>query len=413
MQGLCLLLLLSVSTACERTSTSDARSETQAGGGVADIDRAIRILLLDDLSAIHVRVKKPFDLVDVSTGNPLAQSRSVRNLHIVFEDEHIGFAPLGWACESQAVDLVTQDKATVEIELNGVPRHFHGLVRFLRRSPGKGAIINVLDIEDYLVGVVAAEMPLTFHQEALRAQAIVARTYAWFQKQTTGQNRDWDMWGTERSQVYTGVEFNDDMSLAAQAVRDTQGLVCTWASRQGQRMFCTYYSSTCGGSTQAVGPVKNEPVIPPLRGDVVCDYCRSSAAYRWGPVRLDKSLITERLLSRYPAFSTIGPITKLQIVDATPTGRPVRLALVDEENQSVELEAENFRLAVDPTGRLLKSTWFTPVVEEGTIVFTDGRGFGHGMGLCQCGADGLARTGKDADEILRYYYPTSQLSRAY
>jgi SpoIID/LytB domain protein len=76
------------------------------------------------------------------------------------------------------------------------------------------------------------------------------------------------------------------------------------------------------------------------------------------------------------------------------------------------LDAEDFRLTVDPSGRVLKSTYFKPVVQKDAVLFTDGRGLGHGKGLCQFGADGLARENRTAGDILRFYYPGCQLTRA-
>jgi stage II sporulation protein D len=86
---------------------------------------------------------------------------------------------------------------------------------------------------------------------------------------------------------------------------------------------------------------------------------------------------------------------------------------VDGDGREIELEAENFRLAVDPTGQRIKSTWFEPIIEEQDIILNEGHGFGHGLGMCQYGADGMARAGAKAGTILRYYYPKSRLSRAY
>ncbi len=154
-------------------------------------------------------------------------------------------------------------------------------------------------------------------------------------------------------------------------------------------------------------------MIPPLAGNVTCDYCRDSPEYHWGPVRLACTRITEQLRQKYPKFRSIGPIERMEVVERTPGGRPVRLGLYDGSGRGVELEAENFRLAVDPTGREIRSTFFTPVDEADAIVLTDGRGFGHGIGMCQYGADALARSGRSAAQILTFYYPGSHITRAY
>jgi stage II sporulation protein D len=247
----------------------------------------------------------------------------------------------------------------------------------------------------------------------LRAQAIAARTYAWYEKQTMGHSRNWDVKATESSQMYIGTSREGKAVEAESAVHDTQGLVCTWDSPEGERIFCTYYSSTCGGSTQNAAPVKNVPAIPPLMGGVACEFCRESPHYRWDPIRITKKRITQRLGDKYPKFKALGPIESMEVVECTPTGRPVRFSFKGESGRSLELEAENFRLAYDSNGREIPSTFFEPVVTPDAVVLENGRGWGHGLGLCQYGADGLAHTGQHAADILKFYYPGSHLTRAY
>src|SRR5262249_8994512 len=150
-------------------------------------------------------------------------------------------------------------------------------------------------MEEYLVGVVSAELTAGFHVQACRAQAVASRTYAWYQKQSAGTGRDWDLLATEVSQVYAGLTRENLVPEAARAVRDKRGLVCTWKSPQGEKIFCTYYCSSCGGVTQDAGPMKNEPSIPPLAGGVICHYCENAPTFRWGPVRVEKSVLTQRL----------------------------------------------------------------------------------------------------------------------
>jgi stage II sporulation protein D len=218
---------------------------------------------------------------------------------------------------------------------------------------------------------------------------------------------------TQSSQVYKGVPKKGSSPKSGPGVRDTKGIVLTYATDQGERIFCTYYSSTCGGSNQDAAPVKNEPFVEPLRGGVECDYCKDSPFYRWGPVKLSKRSMTIQLRERYEKFDKLGRIEQIKVHQATPEGRPVILSLIDMEGKAIRLEAENFRLAVDPSAGRLRSNWFTPVSEPDSIIFANGRGFGHGIGMCQYGADTLGRKGWPAGRILRYYYPTALLTRAY
>jgi len=159
--------------------------------------------------------------------------------------------------------------------------------------------------------------------------------------------------------------------------------------------------------------VKSEQTIPPLAGNVKCDYCTHSPWFTWGPARFSKKTVTDRLRLKYPRFQDLGQIEEIKVVDTTPHGRPVRLRLADSRGRGIELEAENFRLTLDPTGRILRSTFFNVQTETARFVFADGRGFGHGLGMCQYGADGMAQAGGNATYILRHYYPHSRLKRAY
>jgi stage II sporulation protein D len=406
-----------VSAGCDRSPTPDA--DPAAGPAPpsvpAGIDRTIRVLLLDRISTCSLACEQPFDLLDVNDGAVLARSQGASPLTVRFTADSIRFVELDHTFEERGLDLIPRGDKPVRVETPRGPRHYPGTLRFLLQ-PGAGAgpagaLINVVDMEDYLPGVVSAEMPASFHPQALRAQAIAARTYAWYNKAERAE-RDWDVTSTESSQVYIGTG-EGVAAEAVQAVRDTAGVVCTWSAPDGERIFCTYYSSTCGGSTQAAGPVKNEPVIPPLAGNVICEYCSHSPALTWGPVRLSKAQITEQLRERYPRFRRIGPIEQIAVLEESPSGRPVRLGLLDAFDRGLQLEAENFRLTVDPAGRTIRSTFFTLVIERDSIVFQNGRGFGHGLGMCQYGADGLARAEGTAGQILSFYYPGSNLTRAY
>jgi len=379
------------------------------------LDRSIRVLLADEIGGCDLIVPGEFDLLDADRRTPLVQGTSTTTAHLTvdFSAGSIAMAELQRSFDVQAVEIVPLGSSPISMNVDGESRDFCGSFCVYRRSDKLGSVVNTLDVEEYLISVVAAETPATFHPEAFRAQAIASRTYAWYQKKTAPPDRRWDLMATEGSQVYTGLPRGAARRLAAAAVESTSGVVCTWESPQGERIFCTYFSSTCGGHTQATGPVKNEQTIPPLAGSMKCDYCTHSPWFTWGPAKLTKRTVTDRLRQKYPRFREIGPIEEIKVVDETPYGRPVRFRLADSRGRGIELEAENFRLTVDPTGRILRSTFFKVRAEAARFVFAEGRGFGHGLGLCQYGADGMASSGGNAAYILKYYYPHSRLKRAY
>lgn len=411
---LALAMVLVLAEGCDgpngRPSTPKTGPETAAG-----LDRSIRVQIADDINRCTLSIPGPFDLIDADRRTPLAQgvSATAARLTVDVSADSVAFPELQQAFDVQAVEIVPCDDNLISMQIDGQWRRYMGTFCVYRQSAGKGGVVNTLDVEEYLVSVVAAETPATFHPEAFRAQAVASRTYAWYQKRTAPRERRWDLKATEGSQVYIGVPRRSVRRLAAEAVEATTGVVCTWDSPHGERIFCAYFSSTCGGYSQPAGPVKNVPTIPPLAGNVRCDYCRHSPWFRWGPVAFSKRTVTDRLRQKYPRFQTIGQIEQIKVVEETPNGRPVRLWLADARGRSIDLEAENFRLTVDPTGRILRSTFFKMQTEDKRFVFAEGRGFGHGLGLCQYGADGMARAGAGAAYILKFYYPHSRLKRAY
>ncbi len=412
-----LLFLVAVGSGCREqpppAPTSSPAPEAQLEAGVVEVDRSIRVLLAEGVESCLVAVEGPFRLVDSGTGEVLLAGEA-GEWEARFQETSLLVQRFEKSFTPRVIDLVTEENQP--ITLSWAPperRAFPGHIRFMRGESATGAVLNIVDMEEYLPGVVAAELLPGFHLEAFRAQAIAARTYAFYQSRTRGRSRDWDVKSTEASQVYLGLDRRDQVPVASEAVASTRGIVCTWAAPEGQRIFCTYYSSTCGGMTQPAGAIKNEPIIAPLAGGVVCEYCRESSAYRWGPVTFSKVVLTQRLRARYPKFESIGKIEDLVVEEMTFGDRPLKLRLSDAQGRNIHLISEDFRLAADPTGRELKSTWFVPRVEQEAIVFTEGRGFGHGLGMCQYGAEGLARLGRTSAEILRFYYPQSQLRRAY
>ena len=259
------------------------------------------------------------------------------------------------------------------------------------------------------MNVVAAELHRGFDAEALQAQAVAARTFAWHEKLTAKPTQFWDLASTEAAQVYRGIEAARDFPESAEAVRDTAGLVLTWDGIDTPQIIKTYYSSTCGGSTQ---PISEKP-IPPLAGNVACDFCKDSPHYHWKPFTVSLSEATERLRARYQRFNDFGAIQRVETETTTEAGRLVTLRFFDASGDSITLPAETFRLIMDPSGRSFRSTFCEMKQDGEQLTFVEGRGFGHGIGMCQYGANGLAKSGKKAAQILRFYYPESTLTRAY
>lgn len=273
-------------------------------------------------------------------------------------------------------------------------------------------VVNEVGIEPYVACVVAGEAWPTFDTEALRAQAIVARTFV-LDQMLRRNAAPWDIVATQGGQVYRGIRTDQLGRKSREAADYTRGIVCTWRDAVGERIFPTYYSAACGGLSQSAAIFGEGDNIPPLAGRVRCDYCRIApgGAYRWEPVTFSLQDVSARLAARYPALQEIGALSDVEVIERNGDGRPVRVRLSGTGEASYDLLAESFRLALG--GGVVRSTNCTIQVKDDQLVFSEGKGFGHGLGLCQWGAQGQALEGRRAGEIIRYYYPGVTLRRAY
>jgi stage II sporulation protein D len=276
--------------------------------------------------------------------------------------------------------------------------------------------INIVPIEPYLASVVGAEMPQYWQIETLKAQAIAARTYCLYNKARFGAARGWDVTRTAASQVYKGIRSESFSSW--QAVNDTLGQVLTCLHEGGvEEIFPAYYSSTCGGHTEDAKNVFGDSFTP-LCG-VPCTWCRDVAkpyVFFWPMVKFDKQAVSAALFAKYPKLFDIGDIVNITAdkqSDYNGFSRLTMVKLVGSTGKFDFVRAEDLRLTIDPAGSRLRSTACKILLLDNDWAFLDGRGFGHAVGLCQCGAEGLARQGKNCAEILSYYYPGAKLSRAY
>ncbi|MFQ6036295.1 MAG: SpoIID/LytB domain-containing protein, partial [Sedimentisphaerales bacterium] len=311
--------------------------------------------------------------------------------------------------------LIAQPDDPHIFNLNG--DNYRGKLEFRINPDGSSFdVINLVPLEPYLAGVVGAEMPDYWEPEALKAQAIAARTYCLYIKNRFGNNRHWDVTKTQANQVYLGVKA--ESAPVWSAVNDTYGQVLVCKHPNGNEdIFPTYYSSICGGHTENGENVFGDS-FEPLVG-VACPYCKDVAKislFFWPMAQFDKATVQTKLFQKYPRLRRLGEITNIMEAEKSDYGRFSRLTkvkLVGSADKSDFLRAEDLRLTIDPTGRKIKSTICRIVEWNNKWAFLAGRGWGHGVGMCQCGAQGLARQGKTAIEILYYYYPNSKMVRVY
>ncbi len=273
--------------------------------------------------------------------------------------------------------------------------------------------VNRVDVESYLAGVLRKELFPHWEPRAYQVQAIAARTFALYKKATFGARNDYDVSDDQSSQVYGGVDAETDKSR--RAVRATHGIVLATGPDGDEKIFSAHYSSCCGGTTNNVAVLYGPPTTTgPLVGGRTCRDCAASKQYRWPAIRIPKRTVHRGLARRYPAIAAMPAIKALE-PKQTIHGRAIWVDVVGSRGRRVKIRTEDLRLALlrDGQGKGLYSMNCAVRVVGDTVTFGPGRGFGHGVGMCQWGVQGMVQRGCTVEQVLRHYYPDSKLFQAY
>lgn len=241
-------------------------------------------------------------------------------------------------------------------------------------------LISEMPIEEYIEGVVMSELSEDWETEAIKAQAVIARTYALYQK-SINSNRKFHLTSSVQHQLFSG--NNSDIRVSS-IVKSTEAEVLTF---NGQ-IIEAFYHSTCGGKTESSEEVfgRKHPYLKSVKSG-----CNLSPYQSW---------------SRKIPFSEIGnalgikDIRDIKIKSFTSSGRVKELAIITDSNETIP--ATEFRKKLG--WKRIPSTDFTLKVDSDSVIL-EGRGYGHGVGLCQWGSREMARKGRTYKEILSYYYP--------
>ena len=298
----------------------------------------------------------------------------------------------------------------------------------LRKEKSEIVLINELSIEDYVRYVLPSEMPTTFSYEALKAQAVCARTFAYGQIHSDtyakyGANLD----DSTAFQVYHATK---SYAITDQAVEDTEGMVLTY---EGRLVDCYYYSTSPGYSENlevwdAESPdylvAENHTKVKKSNlsrkknfhkfiTNEIASYDADSPYYRW----------TATLSSKLGMDPELGKLKNMEVMERSESGYVLSLKVVFEDGERIYEKENDIRFAlgkylleveladntVQNDCRSIPSACFEiKSQKDGTIILSGG-GFGHGIGMSQYGADAMAREGKNWKEILAYYYKGTEL----
>lgn len=297
-------------------------------------------------------------------------------------------------------------------------KKFRGILEFYPQTGDAYYGVNVLNVEDYLRGVLQPEIGTRTDDEyeAVKAQAVAARTYALV---TRGKYADkgYDLINDISDQVYTGVD--GEHSNTDKAVKQTRGEVLKYNGE----LIDAYYHSTCSGRTDNIEEVWDKPARPYLKGVTDNDFCRWSKFFDWNevyPVSEFLDHIRAYVKTNGGDISQVGnELKNARVIDHTSGGR-VKSIEIDTDKGKVKLSKDQIRWAFgrhDKPG-IMPSTNFEISFERDDLgkvrqVQVIGYGYGHGVGMCQCGAIGMARFGYDYRRILTHYYTGVRIEKLY
>jgi len=292
---------------------------------------------------------------------------------------------------------------------------YRGELRLLPWDGGGFTVVNHLDLESYLAGVLPKELYGGWSPQTYRALAVTARTFALYHTLNRGGRGDYDLGSDQSAQVYGG--FSAETNKSLEAVRYTYGVVLTAGAKGSERIFMTQYSACCGGRVNDAATLRSAPDLAPLQGGQTCNDCQGCSRYRWPTVTISKVDLHRALKISYPAATLMKDVKEIRVRTRTDYGRAIWVDVVGSGGKSIRIRAADIRLSLLrsglPAARGLYSMNCTIRDRGSAFEFADGRGFGHGVGLCQWGAQGKAVAGRTAEDILDFYYPGAVRLRAY
>lgn len=314
------------------------------------------------------------------------------------------------------------------LALNGRP--YRSELRVFPAEKGGCSVVNVVDIEKYLDGLVNAEFSASWDADAIAAQVIAARTYAYYQiSEAKKSGRYYDVESTVKDQVYDGPKKED--YRASQSVDRTSGLVLM-AEKKGKSVpLKAFYHSTCGGKTELPQNVWGKNYVG-FKKRVRCPYCKKSPRYGW---KYDLTL--EKLRSAIlngaeeegapknwprvwkPLVKT-GSLEKFNIIKRANSRRASEIKMLWKLGESespiyreLSMSASRFRSWMGSM-RIRSTAFQARTIKRGDQVVSYqfyGKGYGHGVGMCQWGAKVMGEKGYNMAKILKHYYPQAFLKR--
>ncbi len=273
-------------------------------------------------------------------------------------------------------------------------RPYSGTMK-LHKQKNRLLVVNHVDLESYVAGVVAAETPPDWGVEVKKAQAVAVRTYTMVNL-AQSKKKPYDMGRSALTQQYDGKKVD---RASREAVEQTRGQVL----KKAGKLVTTYYHSACGGHTE---PARGMTAGSAGVSGVQDPYCRIAPSATWS-LHLQGDSLGAALARKGKGKG--GPVTQLRVGSRTSGGQASRV-IATVAGEDVSVSGNDFRFVVGATK--VRSARFT-ITPDGEGWKVEGHGFGHGSGLCQWGAEGQARARRTYHQILSFYFPGTRIDQQY
>ena len=351
----------------------------------------VRIAIVKNAESVELKARGRYQLRDALSGEELQSGRRLKRTRVTAGRQTVRFG----AREYRRTKLVIQSEKPITVLFKNKKRQYRGTITIQWVEGQRLLLINTLGMEEYIRGVLYHEVSHRWPLAAIKAQAVAARSYAVYQVRQR-HKADYDVSSDIYSQVYGGRD--SERYRTNIAVERTEGEILTF---EGE-ILPTYYHATCAGHTEDVEELWKHDLFA-LKG-VACPFCLLAPHYAW-----EKNLQLQNIQESLNDHDyQLDLIKDIRVVSRNKSGRINNLEITTRTGKQVTIAGKEFRNIVGPN--VIKSNNYR-IRMKGYYVDFIGRGWGHGVGMCQWGAMEMARQRYSYRDILFYYYPGSRIQQ--
>ena len=361
----------------------------QARAADQSSEKYVRVAIRNNAATLDFSIRGKYKIIDLASGVVLQEGRNLRESRISSHPDGIMINDKKYPL--RRIRLAAA--ADIALYLDDKVNRYRGALDIILKSNKNFLVVNTVEIEQYIRGVLYHEVSHRWPMEAMNAQAVAARTYALYQMKKN-KNDDYDVTGDIYSQVYGGK--NSERFRTNIAVKRTTGKILVY----NNKILPAYFHASCGGHTENAKNVWGEN-LPPLAG-VPCSFCALAVHANWKKNYRSKDIQEKLSANGYP----MGPIEDIRVVNRNESGRINNLLFTARDGKTTTIPGIKFRGISGPN--TVKSNQYE-VVMKGYYFDLIGKGWGHGVGMCQWGAHQMAEKRHKYDAILSFYYPGARI----